>query len=302
LITCYLAAYGFASELLQELHRLAVPVREARQRLAITEAPPASVYWVQNVWRECRPYRFQSISEAAHILRGLQRNWAKYSIRLHRRAELIQEQLPRYSARPLKPLGPLPAAPMGGWTLLDRNTLLASSSCSSPFPNGQVQLEEDKSGPPSRAYLKLWELFTVHGLGPRRGELCLDLGSSPGSWSWALQRLGCRVISVDKAPLHAAVARLPGLSVRKQSAFALKPEEVGPVDWLFSDVICYPQRLYDLVQRWLASGLARNLVCTIKFQGPTDHEAVRRFAAIPGSSVVHLYHNRHELTWYRLGR
>ena len=40
----------------------------------------------------------------------------------------------------------------------------------------------------------------------------------------------------------------------------------------------------------------RNFVCTIKFQGETDHETARAFAAIPGASVLHLHQNKHELT------
>jgi 23S rRNA (cytidine2498-2'-O)-methyltransferase len=40
-------------------------------------------------------------------------------------------------------------------------------------------------------------------------------------------------------------------------------------------------------------------------QGTVDADAVdfdtpRRFAAIPGGAVVHLYHNKHELTWMKL--
>jgi 23S rRNA (cytidine2498-2'-O)-methyltransferase len=74
------------------------------------------------------------------------------------------------------------------------------------------------------------------------------------------------------------------------------------MDWVFSDVICYPPRLYEWVQRWLASGLCKNFVCTIKMQGSEpDFETTRLFAAIPGSTVVHLYHNKHELTWWKLG-
>ena len=84
------------------------------------------------------------------------------------------------------------------------------------------------------------------------------------------------------------------------SAFALDPAEFGPVDWLFSDVVCYPSRLLALVQRWLAEGRARNFLCTIKFQGETDMATARRFAAIPGSRLFHLHHNKHELTWVRL--
>jgi 23S rRNA (cytidine2498-2'-O)-methyltransferase len=123
--------------------------------------------------------------------------------------------------------------------------------------------------------------------------------------------MGARVISVDKVPLAAGVAHLPGIEHRLDSAFAIEPRAIGPVDWLFSDVACYPARLLALVQRWLAPmeqapemtahGASRNFVCTIKFQGDTDHEAARRFAAIPGSQLRHLFHNKHELTWSKLG-
>ena len=33
----------------------------------------------------------------------------------------------------------------------------------------------------------------------------------------------------------------------------------------------------------------------------TDHESARRFAAIPGSQLRHLFHNKHELTWIKIG-
>ena len=185
--------------------------------------------------------------------------------------------------------------------MLDANTLLAAPHCSSPFPHGEVRFVEDRSGPPSRAYLKLWEALTLIGHRPGPGETCLDLGSSPGGWSWALAQLGTRVISVDKAPLAPEVLRLPGIEYRAESAFALDPAAVGPVDWLFCDVVCYPARLYALVERWLAAGACRNFVCTLKFQGETDHATAARFAAIPGSRLVHLHHNKHELTWIKLG-
>ncbi len=70
---------------------------------------------------------------------------------------------------------------------------------------------------------------------------------------------------------------------------------------------CFPtscairRGLLALVERWLAAGTCRNFVCTVKFQGPTDHETARRFAAIPGSQLRHLFHNKHELTWSKIG-
>ena len=93
------------------------------------------------------------------------------------------------------------------------------------------------------------------------------------------------MIAVDKAPLDAKVMAMPGVQWRGESAFALEPASVGPVDWLFSDIVCYPDRLLRLVEKWRASGLVRNFVCTIKFQGETDHESAAAFAAIPGGAT-----------------
>ena len=42
------------------------------------------------------------------------------------------------------------------------------------------------------------------------------------------------------------------------------------------------------------------LTTTLKFQGETDFETAARFAAIPGSRLVHLHHNKHELTWIKV--
>lgn len=295
--TAYLAAAGFAEELDHELG--GADTRHGR--LLIPPGPPRPAAWAANVWLDPQEIPIGSISDAAAKLRALQRNWAVYAPRLYRRAMLIQQQLPKVSAKPLVFGTSPPRAPLGSWTLLDSGMMLAASRCTNPFPNGEVRFVEDRSGPPSRAYLKLWEALTLVGQRPGPGEICLDLGSSPGGWSWALQQMGAQVISVDKAPLAPEIARLPSIEHRQESAFALDPRTVGPVDWLFSDVVCYPARLLALVERWLAAGTCRNFVCTIKFQGLTDHETARRFAAIPGSQLRHLFHNKHELTWSKIG-
>ncbi len=294
--TGYLAAEGFEAQLAHELGADAV----AHGRLFLAPGPERPAAWAINVWREPRRIPIASIGEGAKALRAIQRNWALYSVVHHGRAKLIQERLPKVSAKPLVFPAEAPTAPLGSWALLDETTLLAAASCSSPFPNGEVRFVEDKEGPPNRAYLKLWEALTLARKRPAANDLCLDLGASPGGWTWVLAKLGARVIAVDKAALDPAIAGMPGIEERKMSAFALEPEEAGPVDWLFSDIVCYPERLLRLVERWLASGRVRNFVCTIKFQGETDHETARRFAQIPGSRVMHLHHNKHELTWLKL--
>ncbi len=291
--TAYLAADGFVDELRAELG----DVSAEYGRLLVSPGAPRPAAWAQNVWLEPVRIPAPSIGQAAKALRAIQRNWALHDFAHHRRATLIAGELPKVSAKPLV-FGTLPpAAPLGSWMLLDPNTMLASARCSSAFPDGECRFVEDKEGPPSRAYLKLWEALTLGGEMPRPGERCVDLGASPGGWTWVLAKLGARVLAVDKAPLAPSVAAMPEVEWKQASAFGLAPAEIGPVDWLFSDVICYPERLFELVERWRASGLARRIVCTIKFQGPTDHATTARFAAIPGGKLRHLFHNKHELTW-----
>lgn len=293
----YLAPDGFVDDLVAEL---GTDVNEVHGRLVLARRSNRPIAWAANTWETPQVLSVASIGDAAKQLRAMQRNWALYSFAHHGRARLIEERLPKVSAKPLV-FGQLaPAAPLGSWTLVASDRMIASARCSSPFANGEAVFVEDKSGPPSRAYLKLWEAFTLLGVRPQRDDLCLDLGSCPGGWTWVLQSLGARVISVDKAPLDPRVAALPGVEVLKESAFGLDPRSIAPVDWLFSDVICYPARLLALVERWMAAGRARRFVCTIKFQGATDFATQARFADIPGSRLLHLSANKHELTWVKL--
>ncbi|MBW8268555.1 SAM-dependent methyltransferase [Caldovatus aquaticus] len=298
--SAWLAAEGFEAELAEELARTGRRIAAWHGRLALSPDPPGAAAWALDVWTAPRLVPAPSIKAAAAALRALQRNWSLYSAAHHRRAALIAAALPPVKARPLVFPEPAPTAPLGAFTLLAPDLMLASPAKTSPFVNGAVRFVEDRTGPPSRAYLKLWEALTRLGRRPLPGETCLDLGAAPGGWSWALAKLGARVVAVDKAPLDPAVAALPEVTVRAESAFALDPRREPPVDWLFSDVVCYPARLLALVRRWIAAGKARHLVCTVKFQGPTDHAIAAEFAAIPGAVLFHGAHNRHELTFARL--
>jgi 23S rRNA (cytidine2498-2'-O)-methyltransferase len=263
------------------------------------------VFWRRNTWFEPFRLEFDSISEAAAALRAIQRNWAPSLFTQFRRGALIASKLPALPVKPRPFPWRTPEVPMGSWTLLDSHTMIASARCSSPFPGGVLEFEEDKAGPPSRAYLKLWEALVRCGKWPGPGSRCLDAGASPGGWTWALARMGAETLAVDRVSPEDRVLAMPGVSFVKHDAFTLKPQDIGPLDWLFCDVICYPPRLYEWIEGWLQSGLCKNFVCTIKMQGEANFSnpgfaAARRFAAIPQSQVVHLYHNKHELTWIKL--
>ncbi len=295
--TAYLAPLDFTHELIDELGN---SVEDVYDRLVIAAGAPRPVVWADNVWLNPRFIEIDSIGDAAQKLKALQRNWVNYAFDFHRRSDLITEKLPHVSGKPIKFPAPLPTAPLGSWTLMDNNLLLASPACSSPYPNGAYIFEENKTEAPSRAYLKLWEILMRLQKFPKAGETCIDMGSCPGGWTWVLQTLGAQVISVDKAPLAPHIAALQNIRYVQQSAFALEPADIGPIDWFFSDIICYPEKALRLVEKWKKSGLVKNMVSTIKFQGQTDHEIVQKFMEISGSSVIHLYNNKHEITWINL--
>jgi len=300
-LTGYLASVDFEHELRDELVPAGRRPWQGRHgRLVVSADEPIPSVWAANVWRNVEQIPITSIGHAAKELRDRQRNWVLYGPLHGGRAKLIAARLPSVSAKPVPIGGVVPDAPLGSWTLLEPDLMLAASDCSSPFPNGEARLVEDRGGPPSRAYLKLYESFVRLRRWPRAGETCLDLGASPGGWTWLLAQTAASVVAVDKAPLADHVGRMSNVRWQQGSAFALDPRGEPPVDWLCSDIICYPPRLLGLVQRWLDAGTVRNIICTIKFQGVTDQGVVREFQAIRGGRVLHLHHNRHELTFIRL--
>jgi 23S rRNA (cytidine2498-2'-O)-methyltransferase len=293
--SAYLAPEGLETTLEEELERAGVSVLAWHGPLALSPEAPIASKWALDVWTDPRILPVVSIKQAASGLRAIQRNWSNLPVDFHRRSALIAENLPPVKARPLVFPEKMPTAPLGAWTLLSPERMLASPAKTSPFVNGAPLFVEDRIGPPSRAYLKLWEACTRLGVWPKPGETCLDLGASPGGWTWAIAQLGATVTAIDKAPLAPNVAAMPNVTLRQGSAFAMEPE---PVDWLFSDIIAYPDRLLTLVQNWIGSGLVGRVVCTIKFQGETDHDAADAFAALDGGRVMHLFHNKHELTFF----
>jgi 23S rRNA (cytidine2498-2'-O)-methyltransferase len=293
--TIYLAPEGYLNNLKDELKDIDVIYDD---RLVSAFGDPQNAYWAENVWQEPYVIGIDSISDGIKKLTDIQRNWALYSVNCHRRAKHIQEGLPRFSRKPKNFPLELPKAPMGSWLLADENTIIASPKCSSLFPNGEIVFNEDKINPPNRAYLKLWELFTRTQTMPKKDELCLDMGASPGGWTWVLSQLGANVISVDRAALAPNIEKLSNVKHIQYNAFTVKPAEIGRVDWFFSDVICYPDKLWKWVSTWLDSGLCGKFVCTIKFQGKWNRDIVEKFQSVPGSSLVHLFYNKHELTWF----
>lgn len=290
----------FAPEL---QHELGADFHSRVGQLFLSHAPARDVVWAHTTWKNLEQIEITSITDAGKKLRerGGSGTWSLTPLNHVRRSVLIEEQLGNRSAsvrfkRPLQFLEkrrPL----LGEFGLIETGLMLASPESTSWIPHGEPHFEESTEAP-SRAYLKLWELFTMEGFYPSKDETCLDLGASPGGWTWVLAGLGARVTSIDKAELAPHVARMPHVQLLKRDAFKLKPSDIGQLDWLFSDVICEPRKLLALVHDWRESGLCKNFVCTIKFKGQTDFEVLKDFLKIEGSRARHLFHNKHEVTWW----
>ena len=166
------------------------------------------------------------------------------------------------------------------------------------WPAGMAEVKDDPDAP-SRAYKKLEEAYCWMGAEPKNGDRCVDLGGSPGGWSWTALVRGAFVTSVDRAPLAPPASGHPKLNEIRGNAFTWEP--VSAVDWLVCDVICEPQKTVALIDRWLTKKLCRNLVATVKFKG---HEGYGELAALKPifervgvtlARVKHLVHNKNEV-------
>ena len=297
------------TELSGRLHFNSKPAAVYGELLYYSDFPVDSVktpddlpYWARSAMLKPRILDFESIGEAANSLKNIQRNWAPYQYQYFRLANLIQEKLPYLNLKPRSFPVKIPAKPIGLYTLISEKQMIFSAETSSFLPAGKITFLEDHENPPSRAYLKIQESLTMANLlngteFPKPGEHCFEAGACPGGWTWVLVGLGASVHAVDRAELSPELMENPLVKFQAHDAFTLKPQDVGFCDWVFSDVICYPERLLKWVNEWLESGLCKNMICTIKMQGEPDWNIIKQFSEIPGSRIVHLNYNKHELTW-----
>ncbi len=185
------------------------------------------------------------------------------------------------------------------WGLFDEEHLIICEHPFSQFPLGWHEFNEDKAVPPNRAYLKIWEMLCLNHLQLKPTDTVLDLGSSPGGWSWALSHHVKKVYSIDKAELDTEILKTPNIIYRAEDAFQVKPEDYTDCNWLFSDIICTPARLLTLVEHWQQFSKVENYACTIKFKGPCDFDILNLFKKHPDSKIIHLYQNKNEVTWIK---
>ena len=145
-----------------------------------------------------------------------------------------------------------------------------------PFAAGDIPHAEDKAAP-SRAFAKVIEAELRLGQYIERGQTCVDLGASPGSWSYVAIQRGAHVTAIDRSPLRDDLMRNARLKFVQADAFKFKPD--APVDWLICDIIAAPQRSIDLLLEWLREKQMRRFIVTLKFKGTDEYHLLDQLKA-----------------------
>lgn len=180
---------------------------------------------------------------------------------------------------------------------------------SSGWPMGIPRLKMPREAP-SRSTLKLAEAM-LEMLGEqeraqlRPGRRAVDLGASPGGWTWQLANRGMKVTAVDNGPMDDALMASGLVEHLRADGFTFRPRHA--VDWLVCDMVDKPARVVDLIARWFERGDCRAAIFNLKLPMKRRFEEVQlaravlqeRLSRLEGSwriAARQLYHDREEVT------
>lgn len=175
-----------------------------------------------------------------------------------------------------------------------------------PWPMGIARLRMP-GGAPSRSTLKLAEAF-MQFMPARRfepGLAAVDLGASPGGWTWQLVKRGFHVVAVDNGPMDGALMDTGQVKHRRTDGFHYTPPD--PVDLMVCDMVESPSRIAGLVAAWIERGWCRESIFNLKLPMKRRWEEVQRCREIIDEALGgrgyylrmrQLYHDREEVTGY----
>ncbi len=239
------------------------------------------------------PYCFSACEneQLAHRCAAIQRHWlAKIRKKVSRVAKLAREGLPQG-----------PELAQGFFVhLTDFDKAFVAFEA---FSQGQKRMAMDAKAP-SRSFLKLEEAFCVFAREPRTNDVVVDLGASPGGWSYSALRKGASVIAVDNGPLKEPVKSHARIRHLKMDAFTYQPHEAKKIDWLLCDLIENPFEILDLLRFWITQRWCHYFVVNLKVGRMDPIPLLRDIHDPKGTFAPHcaqlitrqLYHDREEIT------
>ncbi|MBS1190127.1 MAG: putative 2-O-ribose methyltransferase [Rhodocyclaceae bacterium] len=180
----------------------------------------------------------------------------------------------------------------------------------SDWPMGIPRLRMPRSAP-SRSTQKLAEAFMEFVGGQnaserlRTGQTAVDLGASPGGWTWQLTSRGIHVTAVDNGSMDKALMAGGMVEHLKTDGFHYRPKR--PVDWLVCDMVEKPARIAGLVADWVAGKHCKEAIFNLKLPMKKRYEELRHCRGIIEGKLAaagiearlrfkQLYHDREEVT------
>lgn len=134
------------------------------------------------------------------------------------------------------------------------------------WPGGTPKIDSDYEVI-SRAYYKLHEALLWSGIQINEGDVCCEIGSSPGGACQLLLGKNAKVIAVDPADLEEGIAAHPNLTYLKCRGKEVRKKQLKDVRWLLSDVNVAPNYTLDTIEEIVSNQSVtkiRGLILTLK--------------------------------------
>ncbi len=134
------------------------------------------------------------------------------------------------------------------------------------WPGGTPRIAQNDDAV-SRAYFKLLEALLWSGIHIQPGDICAEIGSSPGGACQLLLEKGAQVIAIDPADLDPGIAEHENLTHFKCRGKDVRKKELKHVRWLFTDINVAPNYTLDTVKEIVTNqhvSRIRGMVLTLK--------------------------------------
>lgn len=177
--------------------------------------------------------------------------------------------------------------------------------------NGIMRLKFPKDAP-SRSTLKLEEAFLTFIPESERdkrlapGMRAVDLGASPGGWTYQLVRRSMMVTAIDNGPMEQSLMDSGQVKHYQVDGFKYEPQKKN-VYWLVCDMIEQPNRVTDRICDWLIAGWCQETIFNLKLPMKKRydvvsqsmdhiHQRLQKAGVNYHIQAKHLYHDREEIT------
>lgn len=181
----------------------------------------------------------------------------------------------------------------------------------SPLSMGILRLRSPADAP-SRSTLKLEEAFLTFIPESERetrltsGLKAVDLGASPGGWTYQLVRRGMIVSAVDNGPMDEKLMDSGQVRHYQEDGFKFTPSRRN-IHWLVCDMIEKPNKVANLMAWWLIEEYCQEAIFNLKLPMKKRYDVAKEcFAEIDDMlkehgvkyklQAKHLYHDREEIT------